>query len=122
MRRIGLAQVSLWGVRHPIIAGNMYRRRTKLVLLLACLVFDFVEPSLGVFSFESDSAMALGNPLTQVMQAQQTCPAQGMDESQTTGSYRTQRPTPALRHAGREPERRYQSRSSEPQSSSPDAH
>jgi hypothetical protein len=100
----------------------MYPRRVKLVLLLAYLVFDFVDPSLGVFSFESDSAMALGNPLTQVMQTQQTPPAQGTDESQTTGSYRTQRPTPALRHARREPERRDHSRSSEPPPSSPDAH
>ena len=100
----------------------MYRRRVKLVLLLACLMFDFADPSLGVFSFESDTAVALGNPLTQVTQAQQTSPAQGTDDSQTAGSYRKQRPTPALRHARREPERRNQTRSSEPPSSSPDAH
>lgn len=105
-------------------------RRLGSLLLLAFLVIDLTTPSLpGVFSIAGqplfiESAVAMSNAAAppRIAPAHQPQTAQRIDERDNTASYRARPLNRTLRPFTRRPERRYQSRSSGPSSSSPEAH
>jgi hypothetical protein len=106
----------------------MHIRSVGTLLVLACLLVDFANPSLpGVFSLEEpqlfmDGALAKAAP-ARPAPTQQPQPLQPLDERVATSSSRAaQRSIGTRRRVRRHPERRYLSRSSGRASAPADAH
>lgn len=108
----------------------MYIRSLGTLLVLACLLVDFADPSLpGVFSLEEpqlfmDSALALTKAASaRPAPTPQPQPLQPIDERVAIASSRAaQRSTRTRRRVRRQPERQYLSRSSGRASAAADAH
>ena len=107
----------------------MYIRSLGTLLVLACLLVDFADPSLpGVFSLEEpqlfmDSALALTKAASaRPAPTQQPQPLQPVDERLAIASSRAAQRSTRTRRRVRQPERRYLSRSSGQASAPADAH
>lgn len=116
----------------PVDLDAMPIGRVAQLVLLVCLVLDFVHPwAPGVFYFEGDQlfvdgAVRLGTPkLSKPAIAPAPQPALRIDDPDRATAQTWSSGSDALRPSTRRTERRYSSRStdrSSPPSASPDAH